>query len=153
LHYSADVFGMGCNAYIIPVASDKRDAGLLSNADGRNLCMIYVGGDLSRELERKGVDHAIDYGNTHIDSILGTDSRKKLIKGTFTRWGHNPWTRGSYASAAPGGLAYRDVLRRPVGDRIFFAGDSCHPEGSSSAARAYQTGVDVAAEVLRVITA
>ncbi len=153
LLYSADVFGMGPNSYIVPLAANKRDAGLLSNAAGTDLVMIYVGGDLSWELERNGVDQAIEYGIDYVNSILGTDTRKKFVKGTFTRWGHNRWTRGSYAAAAPGGLPYRDILRRPVGNRIFFAGDACHPEGSSSAARAYQTGVDVAVEVLQGITA
>ena len=153
LRYSEDVFGIGPNAYVIPFAASKRDAGLLSNADGKNLVMIYVGGDLSWELERIGIDRAVDYGITYVDSILGTDTRKKFLQGTFTRWGDNRWTRGSYAAAAPGRLSYRDVLRQPVGNRIFFAGDACHPEGSSSAARAYQTGVDVAAEVLSVVTA
>jgi monoamine oxidase len=153
LRFTDDVFELGPNAYIVPFANDKRDAGLLSNADGKKLIMIYVGGELSWELERKGINEAIDYGINYIDAILGTDPRKRFVNGTFTRWGHNRWTRGSYASAAPGGLPYRDDLRQPVGNCIFFAGDACHTEGSSSAARAYQTGVDVAAEVLSVVTA
>ena len=153
LLYSTDVFGMGPNSYIIPLAADKRDAGLLSNADGTGLVMIYVGGDLSWELERHGIDEAIEFGVNYLNSMLGEETGKKLVNGTFTRWGNNRWTRGSYASAAPGGLPYREVLRRPVGNRIFFAGDACHPGGSPTAARAYQTGVDVAAEVLRSITA
>lgn len=153
LLYSEDVFGLGPDAYIIPFAADKRDAGLVSNTHGKNLVIIYVGGDLSWELERNGADEAIDYGIAYIDSILGVKTRNKFLKGTFTCWGQNRWTRGSYASAAPGRLSYRDVLRQPVGNRIFFAGDACHPEGASSAARAYQTGVEVAAEVLSVITA
>jgi monoamine oxidase len=153
LRYSDDVFELGPNAYIIPFATDKRDAGLLSNADGNNLIMIGVGGELSWDLERKGISAAIDYGINYVDTILGTDSRKRFVNGTFTRWGQNRWTRGSYAAAAPGGLPYRDILRRPLGNRIFFAGDACHKEGSSSAARAYQTGVDVAAEVLSVVRA
>jgi len=153
LLYSEDVFGLGPDAYIVPFAADKRDGGLVSNADGKNLVMIYVGGDLSLELEREGVDKTVKYGIAYIDSLLGANTRSKFLKGTFTRWGQNPWTRGSYAAAAPGGLLYRDVLGQTVGNRIFFAGDACHPEGSSSAARAYQTGVEVAAEVLSVLTA
>lgn len=153
LRYSDDVFELGPNAYVIPFAADKRDAGLLSNAGGKNLTMIYVGGDLSWSLEKKGSKAAVDYGIHYLDSILGTKTRKKFINGTFTRWGQNRWTRGSYAAAAPGGLPYRDVLRRPVGDRVFFAGDACHAAGSSSAARAYETGVDAAVAVVSVVSA
>jgi monoamine oxidase len=115
--------------------------------------MIYVGGDLSWDLERQGINEAIDYGIDYIDSLLGADTRKRFVNGTFTRWGQNRWTRGSYAAAAPGGLPYRDVLRQSIGDRIFFAGDACHREGSASAARAYETGNDVAVEVLKVVAA
>ena len=153
LLYSEDVFGLGPDAYIVPFAADKRDGGLVSNADGKNLVMIYVGGDLGWELEREGVNKTVEYGIAYIDSLLGANTRSKFLNGTFTRWGQNPWTRGSYAAAAPGGLLYRDVLGQTVGNRIFFAGDACHPEGSSSAARAYQTGVAVAAEVSSVLTA
>jgi monoamine oxidase len=153
LLYSEDVFGLGPGAYIIPFAADQRDAGLMSNADGKNLVMIYVGGDLSRELELEGTNKAVDYGIAYVDSLLGANTRKRFLKGTFTCWGQNRWTRGSYASAAPGRLSYREVLRQPVGNRIFFAGDACHTVGASSAARAYETGVEVAAEVLSVVTA
>ncbi len=151
LRYSNDVFELGPNAYVVPFATDKREAGLLSNANGRNLVMIYVGGDLSWELERMGVDEAISYGVDYIDTLLGTDTRKNFVNGTFTLWGQNRWTLGSYAAAAPGGLSFREVLRQPVGNRIFFAGDACHTEGSSSAARAYETGIEAAASVLNAI--
>ena len=153
LRYSDDVFELGPDAYVIPVAASKRDAGLASNVSGKNLVMIYVGGDLGRELERQGVNAAIDFGIGYLDSLLGSNTRKRFLTGTFTRWGQNPWTRGSYAAAAPGGLALRDDLRRPVGSRLFFAGDACHPEGSSSAGRAFETGVEAATAVSRVLLA
>ena len=148
LLFSEDVFGLGPNAYIVPEARETLQPGLVSNVDGRGLTVIYVGGDLSSDLEQAGIDAAVHFGVEHIDSMLGSDTGKRLRTGTSTRWGLNSWTRGSYASPRPGGLAYRAVLREPVAERIFFAGDACHPESSSSAGRAYQTGIETAHEVL-----
>ena len=149
LLYSEDVFELGSNQYVIPEAKSKREPGLLSNMDGTGLLMIYVGGGLGRELEQAGVDAAIDFGVGHISSILGNDISKKFVKGFFTRWSHNPWTRGSYAIPVPGGLKYRETLRRPVAERIFFAGDSCHRDGYSSVSRAHDSGVETAKQVLK----
>jgi monoamine oxidase len=153
LHYRTDVFGLGENVYVLPKARSKREPGLLANVDGTGLCMIWVGGELARELERDGVDAAVDFGLQHVDAILGRDARKTFVKGDYTRWGHCRWTRGSYYSVAPGGVESRAALRRPVGERLFFAGEACHRSGSATAARAYQSGVDVASRVREVFGA
>lgn len=151
LLYSEDVFGLGPNYYAIPEAQSKRDAGMLCNMDGTGLLMIYVGGDFGRELEKAGVNAAVNFGIEHVDSILGYGANKKFVKGFFTRWSHNPWTCGSYATPVPGGLKYRDTLRRPIADRIFFAGDSCHREPFSSVSRAHDSGVETAQQVLTTL--
>ena len=151
LLYSEDVFGLGANQYVIPEAKSKREPGLLSNMDGSGLLMIYVGGDLSHELQREGVNAAVDFGVEHINSILGNDVSKKFVKGMFPLWSHNPWTRGSYAVPVPGGLKYREVLRRPIADRVFYAGDSCHRGPFSSVSRAHDSGVETAEQVLEVL--
>jgi monoamine oxidase len=148
LLYSEDVFGLGANQYVIPLAKSKREPGLLSNMDGSGLLMIYVGGDLSHELQQEGVNAAVDFGVEHINSILGSDISKKFVKGTFSLWSHNPWTRGSYAVPVPGGMKYREVLRGPIADRIFFAGDSCHRGPFSSVSHAHDSGVETAEQVL-----
>ena len=147
LMYRRDIFELGANAYAIPKAENKRQPGLISNVDGTGLSMIWTGGDLSRDLEAEGVEAAVDFGLTHIKSILGSDANKAFVKGHFTRWGRNPLTLGSYASARPGGYGLRDTLRAPVADRVFFAGDACHSEGSASAARAYLNGKETATNV------
>lgn len=51
---------------------------------------------------------------------------------TITRWGCDPWIRGSYSSVPPGsaGAADYQELARNVEGRIFFAGEAtsaCYP--------------------------
>lgn len=42
----------------------------------------------------------------------------------MTNWGGERWTRGAYAAARPGRAEARAVLARPVGERIWFAGEA-----------------------------
>lgn len=148
LMYAEDVFGLGANTYVIPCADSERDPGLLSNVDDTRLSMIWVGGDLARELELAGVDAAVDFGLRYVDRLLGSAASKRFTKGDYTRWGQYPWTLGSYFSVKPGGMPMREVLRRPIGSQLFFAGDACYPEGSATAGRAYLTGVAAASDFI-----
>jgi monoamine oxidase len=148
LLYSGDVFELGRNTYVVPEAKSVPEPGLLSNVDDTGLTMIYVGGNLARDLEREGVGAAIQFGLDHVDKLLGHNASKKFVKGDYTRWGNYPWTLGSYYSVKPGGLEMRTALRRPVDGKLFFAGDACHPVGSATAGRAFETGIEAANDVL-----
>ncbi len=153
LLYSEDVFDLGANQYVAPFATSKREPGLLSNMDDTGLLMMYVGGDLSRELQQAGVNAAIDFGVRHVNAILGNDVSEKFVKGTFSRWSQNPWTQGSYAIPVPGGLEHRETLRRAVAERVFFAGESCHRGPFPSVSRAFESGVETAEQVANAISA
>ncbi len=153
LLYSEDVFGLGANQYVAPLAKSKREPGLLSNVDGTGLLMMYVGGDLGRELQDAGVDAAVDFGVRQVNAMLGGDISKRFVKGTFSRWSHNPWTKGSYAVPLPGGLDYRETLRRTVADQVFFAGETCHRGPYASVSRAWASGVETARQVIGTIGA
>ncbi|RZM05043.1 MAG: FAD-dependent oxidoreductase, partial [Sphingomonas sp.] len=61
-----------------------------------------------------------------------------------TRWRHVPHISGSYSHARVGQAGQRAVLAAPVDDRIFFAGEACHPHDFSTAHGAYETGVAAA---------
>ena len=77
------------------------------------------------ELEEAGHEAAIDFARSELRRIFGSAVDRHLVKAHFTRWGHNALTRGSYASARPGAYRMRSVLRRPVGERVWFAGEAC----------------------------
>ena len=65
-----------------------------------------------------------------------------------TRWGSDPWTGGSY-SYVPVGVtfdSYRE-LARPVGDRLFFAGEATHGRFPSTVHGALMSGWRAAREI------
>ncbi len=58
---------------------------------------------------------------------------------------------GWSASAARGGYAMREVLRRPVGERVFLAGEACHGDLWATVGGAYLSGRDTARAVALVV--
>ena len=74
--------------------------------------------------------------------------RKDFIKGFFTTWGAYPHTIGSYATAMPGKYAYRQILREPIAERIYFAGEACHPSLPATVAGAFLSGRNIARQII-----
>ncbi len=150
LQFSEDVFGMGPDGYLMfRVSHDRKGFGVLTNAGGHGLAYCDVGGSWARDLERESAESRIDYAMGELRGMLGSGIDSRFVKGAVTSWGQNPLTLGSYASAEPGAHALRSVLRQPVGDRIFFAGEACHRSLWATAAGARLSGEEVALDVVR----
>jgi len=68
-------------------------------------------------------------------------------------WNLDPWTRGAYSFLPPGtSLDDRRELARPVGDRLFFAGEATNVTGESgTVSGAIGSGERAAQEVLRAL--
>lgn len=64
------------------------------------------------------------------------------VAARVTRWGADPFAAGSYSYARAGAsLADREVLARPLGDRLFFAGEATHATFSGTVHGAHMTGL------------
>jgi monoamine oxidase len=67
----------------------------------------------------------------------------------ITRWGKDPFARGSYSHVRPGfARDDRRMLAEPLGDRVFFAGEATDIESPSTAHGAYASGVRAAKRIL-----
>ncbi len=89
-----------------------------------DLMVGFVGGDFAWEMEAAGPEAAVDFVSDRLVEIFGADIRRHLGHGMMTRWGGERWVRGAYAAARPGRAGARAALARPVGDRIWFAGEA-----------------------------
>ena len=94
-----------------------------------DLMVGFVGGSYAWSLANRPDDEVINGGIDSLAKIYGADIRKKVTKKLVTKWGTNPLTYGAYAAAVPGHAAARDVLRQPVKDRLFFAGEAVAEDG------------------------
>ncbi len=118
---------------------------------GFNLMVGFVGGDFGFELSKAGREAAIDFGLGELRKLFGSDTDKHFIKGEFTGWADNPLTLGGYAAARPGRAGARDELKKPLAQRLFFAGEACAGAYTATCGGAFMSGREVAQYVAGVI--
>ena len=153
LLFSQDVFGVGSDGYLLfEIGEDGKGFGTLANSAGSGLGYCDVGGSWALELQTEDDAFKINYALGQLKKLLGSDIEKHYIKGSATAWGLNPLTLGSYASARPGSYKMRKLLRQPVGERVFFAGEACHPSIWATVGGAHLSGAKTARTVLRLLT-
>ncbi len=153
LHFSQDVFGVGSDGYLLfEIGEDGKGFGTLANSAGSGLAYCDIGGSWALELQTEDEATKVNYALGHLKKLLGSDIEKHYIKGSATAWGLNPLTLGSYASARPGSYKMRKVLRQPVGERVFFAGEACHSSIWATVGGAHLSGAKTARAVLRLLT-
>ena len=125
--------------------------GLLTNVSGTNLTLADVGGDFAMELVAAGGEAAIDFAKSELRKMFGSAVDEHLVKAHYAPWGNNALVRGAFASARPGAYPLRPVLRRPVGDRVWFAGEACSVDDWATVAGAHKSGQEVARLVADVV--
>jgi len=106
-------------------ASPKTIGYGLLKMSGTNVSLFGLNGEFSRDLENEGSEAMIDFVVNELKSTFGSKFYDKyFIKAMATGWCNNPFTLGSYSGAKPGYANLRPELKKPVGDRIFFAGEA-----------------------------
>jgi monoamine oxidase len=103
--------------------SPKTATGLL-RVGGTNISFFNTKGQFAKDLENEGEQASVDFVLNDLRSTFGSDFDKYFIKAHVTDWSSNPYTIGSYAGAKPGKAHLRAFLKRPVGNKIFFAGEA-----------------------------
>ena len=80
--------------------------------------------------------------------LTTTSKLPALFDHRITRWGQDPWSRGSYSYLGPGASsATRRMLARPIDDRLFFAGEATDTEHPATVHGALASGQRAAIEI------
>jgi len=143
-------FGLGSNnwlSYAVPGPQTKEACYFLTFPFGFDLMIGFVGGSFGKALSAAGSDAAVNFALDELTRIFGNDVRRHVVKGYLANWMDNPLTLGAYAAARPGHFSARAALKRPLGERVYFAGDSVAMPYVSLCGGAYLSGVSVAREV------
>ena len=99
--------------------------GFIINPFGWPMLIAHVGGNMARELSAEGEAAMEAAGLDAMVFAFGAGIRKRIVRGLFTRWTTDPWSRGAYSACKPGQASARLVFAEPVGGRIFMAGEHC----------------------------
>ena len=118
---------------------------------GRPMIEGFFGADLARGLEAEGQDGFYAFAVEELVHLLGSDMRKRLAPVVATMWGVDPWAHGAYSHALPGHAGDRKILRAPVEDRIFLAGEATAEAFYGTAHGAWMEGERAAREALAAL--
>jgi monoamine oxidase len=127
-------------------ASTARTVSLTVRPAGHELLLAYFGGDHARDLEAQGALEAT--AREEIVRIFGAQLGPRIRRTAATSWVSDRWARGSYSAARPGFAHCRKVLARPVGERVFFAGDACTVDTFGAIHGAWASGLAAAGRVI-----
>ncbi|MBX3469302.1 MAG: FAD-dependent oxidoreductase [Planctomycetes bacterium] len=115
---------------------------------GQDVVIALFGGELAEDMERMGRERATEYVKEKLARIFGEQVRPAARRAELTTWNTDPLTRGAFSAAAPGHFEAREAAGRPVGNRIFFAGEATAPPmWVATIAGAYLSGERAASEV------
>jgi monoamine oxidase len=117
---------------------------------GRPVVEGFFGGKGAVIIETEGVLEAFAFALDQLSSLLGNNIRRHLRPFAASSWCHTDWVRGSYSHALPGHADARTILARPIGDRLFFAGEATHTSDFSTAHGAWESGLRAAGEAIGI---
>jgi monoamine oxidase len=129
-------------------ATSQRTAALLANVSGTDLHIVEVAGDFDRELSTQGETAMVEFARDWLASLFGSGVKSSIRRAHATRWNAEPWVLGAMSSATPGKADARRLLRRPIGGRIWFAGEAVHETKWGTVAGAWEAGERAALAVL-----
>ncbi len=152
LQFDGETFGLAQNkwlSYWVPNDMPAEACYFLTWPFGFDIMIGWVGGQFGWELSAAGTDAAVDFALGEVVKIVGEEARSHFIKGHLTGWAENPLTLGAYAAALPGHFSARSELKRPVGDRLYFAGEAVAAPYMTLCSGAYMSGEAAGNDVAR----
>jgi len=151
LQFQGSRFGLPANGWLTYHTQSREACFFLGWPFDFDLMIGWVGGRFAWELTNAGTQAAIDFARQELRKIFGSEVDRYFVKGTFTRWGEDPWAEGAYASARPGSGHQRAFLSKPIDDKLFFAGEACAGGLAQTCGGAFLNGQSVARDMAHLV--
>jgi monoamine oxidase len=122
-------------------------------ASASHVLTAFVGGTRAEALDSMGVD-PVRFAIEELDEIFGGRlASRSFERGLVADWGSDPYVRGLYSYPTTQTTeASREALARPVGKKLFFAGEATNTHGASGTVHgAMETGWRAADEVVAAL--
>jgi monoamine oxidase len=149
LELPGNPLGLQTDDLVFEKATGQKTAALLANLSGTSLCFVDVAGPFGASLAKSGPDDMVAFAREWLTSLFGADALRGLKRVAATNWAHDPFTRGAFSAALPGGQWARKALQDPVRERLFFAGEAVHETLWGTVGGAWESGTRAAQAAIK----
>jgi monoamine oxidase len=111
---------------------------------GNDYVEIVTGGRISEWMEKSGERATIEFVLTKLREAAGNKAVPDPVRHIVSAWDQDAWVKGAYSCARPGAADQRPILARPIGERIYFAGEATSSHAQASVHGACISGRDAA---------
>jgi monoamine oxidase len=132
--------------------------GIQFNYFGTNTMGCIIGGPVAIELAREGREALIEHAKRAAADMFGPLPSGVTVLATTSTWHEDPYARGAYTRAVPGGVGARLALANDamasdlLANQVFFAGEACAPLSARGALHgAYMSGQRAAAAAIAAL--
>lgn len=153
LRLEGDRFGLADSTTLMDATRSEAMTMIEMYPDGKPLAVAICGGDFARGLAAQGEAAVVDHLTGQLAAILGAEARKRVAAGKLASWWSDPFSRGAYSVCRPGRIEAREALARPVGGRLWFAGEATGGGGAMTVGGATLAGIDAARDCARRLKA
>ncbi len=116
---------------------------------GEDHLVGFIGGAASWQLSEAGPAATEAFARAELRRLLGARVESAFDAAVVTGWGADPAFLGAYAYAPPGCTGLRAAMDRPVGDRLWFAGEAWCSDGlAGTVGGAFRSGERAAAGIV-----
>ncbi|MHA1525034.1 MAG: flavin monoamine oxidase family protein [Alphaproteobacteria bacterium] len=147
LKFRAHTFDQPAGSWLAGKINERDGFSFWINPGGHGVVQAIAGGAYALALELAGENVAVDAALSVLRAMLGARIEQSFVEGTMTYWNQDPFSRGAWGVAKPGQFHQRARLARPVGGRIYFAGEANHRQFWSTAGGALLVGAQVAKHI------
>lgn len=111
------------------------------------ILMMFNAGAFGAQVEAMSDAEVVNRALETLEQMFG--SLPPLQEAVISRWQSDPWSRGSYSYVPVGSSwSHYTELSRPIGNRVFFAGEATHDEFPATVHGAFLSGIRAAQQVV-----
>ncbi len=151
LHWPDSPF-RGADRHASHTGTNRQPPGLLTCIDGTPLHFFELDQPIASGFDRRDQHAPYRYARAVLAEHFGHKAIRNLTALHSTAWRNDPWSRASWAVVPPGRYAVRDILKAPVAERIWFAGEALSRAQWGTAGGAWEEGERAAGEIIGRLT-
>jgi len=133
------------------VGTRRAPPGLLTSIDGTSFHFLELDQPAAASLDGRDPHAPARHARAVLAEQFGARALHGLTVPVATTWRRDPWSHASWAVVPPGRFAVRDVLKAPVGDRIWFAGEALSRAQWGTVGGAWEEGTRAAEEIAKAL--